>query len=64
VSEVGDPVNTDELVAEIETSKITQEVRSPETGVIHELFSKVKEAVSIVLRYLYLYFSGDAKNGY
>ena len=34
----GDIVNKDEVIAELETDKVTQEIYSPKTGIIKKIF--------------------------
>ena len=44
---VGDYIEKDEIIVELETDKVTLEVRSPAAGVVTELLAEVDETVTI-----------------
>jgi pyruvate/2-oxoglutarate dehydrogenase complex dihydrolipoamide acyltransferase (E2) component len=44
---VGDPVTEGEILAEIETEKVTQELESPATGVLTEIRVKENEDAKV-----------------
>ena len=51
---IGDPVTEGDILAEIETEKVTQELESPATGVLAEILveekqeAKVRTALAII----------------
>jgi len=44
---VGDQVEMDEVLCEVETDKVTVEIRAPDSGVIQELFAKAGDTVLV-----------------
>ena len=44
---VGDQVDMDEVLCEVETDKVTVEIRAPDSGVIQELYAKTGDTVLV-----------------
>ena len=44
---VGDQIEMDEVLCEVETDKVTVEIRAPDSGVIQELYAKAGETVMV-----------------
>jgi len=44
---IGDPVQTDDIVATIETDKVNVDIRAPEPGVIKEIFGEAGATVRV-----------------
>lgn len=45
--DVGDFVENDEIIAYVETDKITVDIRSPESGTLTQLFAKEGDTVDV-----------------
>lgn len=45
--DVGDYVDNDEIIAYVETDKITIDIRSPEQGILTKLFAKEGDNVEV-----------------
>lgn len=61
--EIGDYVALDEIVAHVETDKITVEIRSPEAGTLKNLFAKEGDTVEVGKPFFEIDTDGKAPAG-